>query len=60
VDALPAHLREILLMAYFQRMSYAQIADALEVPLGTVKSRLHAAVAAFGRRWQDSANADEG
>ncbi len=60
VDSMPAHLREILLMAYFQRMSYAQIAESLEVPLGTVKSRLHAAVAAFGRRWQDlQANEDE-
>ena len=44
--------REILLLSYFQRMSYNQIADALEIPLGTVKSRLHSAVAAFGRSWQ--------
>ncbi len=51
VDSLPPHLREILLLAYFQRMSYANIAESLEVPLGTVKSRLHAAVAAFGRAW---------
>jgi RNA polymerase sigma-70 factor (ECF subfamily) len=48
---LPYALREILLLAYFQRLSYAQIADELEIPLGTVKSRLHAAVAAFARKW---------
>ena len=52
VDDMPEHLREILLLSYFQRMSYNQIADALEIPLGTVKSRLHSAVAAFGRSWQ--------
>lgn len=52
VDNLPTHLREILLLSYFQRMSYNQIADALEIPLGTVKSRLHSAVASFGRAWQ--------
>ena len=52
VDAMPVHLREILLLSYFQRMSYNQIADALEIPLGTVKSRLHAAVATFARAWQ--------
>ncbi|MBG79939.1 MAG: RNA polymerase subunit sigma-70 [Phycisphaerae bacterium] len=52
VDEMPEHLREILLLSYFQRMSYNQIADALEIPLGTVKSRLHSAVAAFGRAWQ--------
>jgi len=52
IDELPVHLREILLLSYFQRLSYAQIADTLEVPLGTVKSRLHAAVAAFARAWK--------
>jgi len=51
VDSLPAHLREILLLSYFQGFSYNQIADALEIPLGTVKSRLHTAVAAFARAW---------
>jgi RNA polymerase sigma-70 factor (ECF subfamily) len=53
VDELPWTLREILLLAYFQRMSYNQIAEALEIPLGTVKSRLHSAVAAFAKRWQN-------
>lgn len=44
-------LREILLLAYFQRLSYVQIAEDLKIPLGTVKSRLHAAVAAFAKHW---------
>jgi RNA polymerase sigma-70 factor (ECF subfamily) len=52
VDELPWSLREILLLAYFQRMSYNQIADALEIPLGTVKSRLHSAVAAFAKKFE--------
>ncbi|TVQ32056.1 MAG: sigma-70 family RNA polymerase sigma factor [Phycisphaeraceae bacterium] len=55
IDSLPDHQREILLLAYFQRMTYAQIAELLEIPLGTVKSRLHAAVAGFARRWQSLA-----
>ena len=49
VDGLPEHFREILLLSYYQKMSYTQIAETLEIPLGTVKSRLHSAVAAFGR-----------
>ena len=49
VDSMPTHLREILLLSYFQQMSYNQIAQTLEIPLGTVKSRLHTAVAAFAR-----------
>ncbi len=52
VDQLPSHLREILLLSYFQQMSYVQIAESLQIPLGTVKSRLHAAVAAFSQSWQ--------
>ena len=52
VDELPAHFREILLLAYFQKMSYAQISDSLSIPLGTVKSRLHASVACFAESWK--------
>lgn len=57
IDELSWTLREILLLAYFQRMSYNQIADALEIPLGTVKSRLHAAVAAFAKKWESLSKA---
>ncbi len=52
IDEMPHALREILLLAYFQRMSYAQIAESLEIPLGTVKSRLHSAVASFASKWR--------
>lgn len=57
VDQLSPRMREILLMAYFQRLSYAQIAELLDIPLGTVKSRLHAAVAAFAKHWQQQLDA---
>ncbi|MBX3385393.1 MAG: sigma-70 family RNA polymerase sigma factor [Phycisphaeraceae bacterium] len=59
VDQMPPTLREILLLAYFQRLPYNQIADSLQIPLGTVKSRLHAAVAAFAKQWKAVA-ADNG
>ncbi len=52
LEELSPPLREILLLAYFQRLSYAQIADDLGIPLGTVKSRLHSAVASFARAWK--------
>jgi RNA polymerase sigma-70 factor (ECF subfamily) len=52
IDEMPPHFREILLLSYFQRMSYAQIAESLSIPLGTVKSRLHAAVASFADSWK--------
>jgi len=59
VDELPRHLREILLLSYFQRMSYSQISETLRIPLGTVKSRLHTAVAAFAQSWKAAAVYDE-
>jgi RNA polymerase sigma-70 factor, ECF subfamily len=49
---MPAHLREVLVMAYFHQFAYKQIADMLSIPLGTVKSRLHAAVASFAELWK--------
>ena len=52
IDRLSPRLKEVLLLAYFQRMSYAQIAEVCSVPLGTVKSRLHAAVGSFAKHWQ--------
>jgi RNA polymerase sigma-70 factor (ECF subfamily) len=44
IDALPDLYREVLILAYFQEMKYQEIADVLGLPLGTVKSRMHAAV----------------
>src|SRR5436190_8996939 len=52
VMGMPDHLREILLLSYFHQFPYKQISDILEIPLGTVKSRLHAAVAHFADRWK--------
>ncbi|HVZ93044.1 MAG TPA: sigma-70 family RNA polymerase sigma factor [Phycisphaerales bacterium] len=47
VDSLPEHEREVLLMRYVSGMSLGEIAAALEIPVGTVKSRHHSAVAAL-------------
>lgn len=38
--ALPDGMREILLLAVVEEMSYREIADMLNIPLGTVMSRL--------------------
>lgn len=54
VAEMPEHLREILILSYFNNFPYRQIADILAIPLGTVKSRLHAAVATFAERWKVS------
>ncbi len=45
VARLPDPLRQALVLTYYQGLSYAEVADLLAVPLGTVKSRLHGAIA---------------
>ena len=42
---LPEGQREVLLMRFVDGMSLQEIADALEIPEGTVKSRIHNAIA---------------
>jgi len=44
LTALPERQREVLLMRFVDGMNLQEIADALEIPLGTVKSRLHHAL----------------
>jgi RNA polymerase sigma-70 factor (ECF subfamily) len=51
VDQLPAFLRQVVILAYFQGMPYRDIADALAIPVGTVKSRLHTALQRLHDSW---------
>ena len=44
VDKLPALSRQVVLLVYFQGLKYREAAEVLSVPVGTVKSRLHAAL----------------
>lgn len=45
IGGLPERLREALLLKLRQELSYEEIAHVLGVPVGTVRSRLHHAVA---------------
>jgi RNA polymerase sigma-70 factor (ECF subfamily) len=38
--SLPDHQREAVILRYYQELSLAEIAEALNIPVGTVKSRL--------------------
>ena len=49
---IPENLREILILAYFDKFSYKQMAQILSIPIGTVKSRLHTAVGYFAKEWK--------
>lgn len=54
VDRLPDFLRQVLLLAYYQGLKYREIADILGIPVGTVKSRLHAALVKLQEVWRES------
>ncbi len=41
MDSLDTRHRSILVLRYFNDLSYQEIAEALQIPLGTVKSRLN-------------------
>ena len=50
ISALEPVQREILDLRFAQGLSYAEIAEALSIPIGTVRSRLHHAVAEVRHR----------
>ncbi|MBI5833948.1 MAG: RNA polymerase sigma factor [Armatimonadetes bacterium] len=52
---LPPAQRQIVSLVYESEMRLRDVAEALGVPEGTVKSRLHAARAKLSRRWRELA-----
>jgi len=44
VNELPESLRSVVHLVYYQGLKYRDAATALNIPVGTVKSRLHAAL----------------
>jgi RNA polymerase sigma-70 factor (ECF subfamily) len=54
VERLPDFLREVVLLAYYQGLKYREIAEVLGIPVGTVKSRLHAALLKLQEAWSET------
>lgn len=53
VEQLPDHLRLAVLLIYYQGMKYRDAAEILGIPVGTVKSRLHAAMIKLREAWKE-------
>jgi RNA polymerase sigma-70 factor (ECF subfamily) len=51
VDGLPDTLKGAVVLVYHQGMKYREAADVLGIPVGTVKSRLHAALLKLNESW---------
>jgi RNA polymerase sigma-70 factor (ECF subfamily) len=54
VNRLPELLRQAVVLVYFQGMKYQDAAEVLDIPVGTVKSRLHAALMKLTEDWEES------
>jgi len=59
VDDLPDFLKQVVLLAYYQGLKYREIADILDIPLGTVKSRLHAALGRLQEACEETTSVKE-
>jgi RNA polymerase sigma-70 factor (ECF subfamily) len=49
---LPERLREVLVLRFYGDLDEAEMAEALGIPKGTVKSRLHGAIRELRRGWE--------
>jgi RNA polymerase sigma-70 factor (ECF subfamily) len=54
VEQLPQSLADVVNLVYFQDLKYREAAEALQIPVGTVKSRMHAAVAKLNEAWNQT------
>ena len=52
VGTLPPDLRQVVVMKEFEELTFQEIADALDIPLSTVKSRLYTALRQLQMRLQ--------
>jgi len=57
VHSLGDSLERVVQLVYYQGMKYREAADVLGIPVGTVKSRLHAAVQRLTTIWSESRTA---
>ncbi len=51
LEQLPESMMSVIHLVYYQGMKYREAAEVLNVPVGTVKSRLHAAIAKLTDVW---------
>lgn len=49
---LSEQMRQVVDLVYYQGLKYREAAEALDVPVGTVKSRMNAAITRLNQFWQ--------
>jgi RNA polymerase sigma-70 factor (ECF subfamily) len=51
LEQLPESMYSVVQLVYFQGLKYREAAEVLDIPVGTVKSRVHSAIARLGEVW---------
>ena len=54
LQQLPESMHAVIQLVYYQGMKYREAAEVLDIPVGTVKSRLHSAIAKLTDVWKTS------
>ncbi len=54
IAELPESMQSVIHLVYYQGLKYREAAEVLDVPVGTVKSRLHSAILKLNELWQAS------
>jgi len=54
LDELSDQMRSVVTLVYYQGLKYREAAEVLEIPVGTVKSRLHAAIQKLNEFWNQT------
>ena len=54
LNALPESMYAVIQLVYYQGLKYREAAEVLDIPVGTVKSRLHSAISKLTETWNNN------
>ena len=54
LESLPESMYAVIQLVYYQGLKYREAAEILDIPVGTVKSRLHSAIAKLTEAWNSN------
>ncbi|MDB4766777.1 sigma-70 family RNA polymerase sigma factor [bacterium] len=54
LNQLPESMSTLIQLVYYQGLKYREAAEVLDIPVGTVKSRIHSAIAKLTDAWNTS------